>query len=190
MTIKSIVQLLAQADADIPDNTTGLVEPSDVRVLIKDFLDTISPAYGSILAASAVVALTTTPARIAPFSSTVAATAGYYSANLTNGEVTRAIATAGLAGATDFIIVQGDVAYANGVDVTIELFKNGVATGFKTTVTGRGAANKVSFNLAALSYTATVDAVFDVRASSSAANSATFTDVVVLAQAQPVRSFV
>ena len=41
MARKSIVELIAQANADIPDNTTGLVSPADVRNLIIDFLNAI-----------------------------------------------------------------------------------------------------------------------------------------------------
>ena len=46
MTIKSIEQLLLQADTTIEDNVTGAISAADVRTLIKDFLDTIGPGYG------------------------------------------------------------------------------------------------------------------------------------------------
>jgi hypothetical protein len=189
MTIKSIVELLAQADTTLADNTTGDITASDVRTLIKDFLDTMSPAYGAIRLTSQVIALTGTPQTLAPFASVVAANAGYYTANLVPGNVTRLIASASLAGATDFVIIDGNVEGPNGDLVTISLYKNGAVTAYTTSVTTTGAGEPVGFNLAAISYTAAPgDAVYEVRVSGDAGNK-TFSNTTLLCQAQPVRSF-
>lgn len=187
MTIRSILELLAQADATIEDNVVGAISPADVRNLIKDFLDTMSPAYGVISCTSSVEALTATPAVIAPFSAILAATAGYFTANLTNGSVTRALG--GVAGASVRQTINGDVAGGNNTAVTVMLYRNGAATGFQTTVACRGAANPVSFNIAGLTYQDT-DSVFDVRAITDTNGSYTFSNVVLLCEDVPVRSFV
>lgn len=189
MTIKSIVELLAQADTALADNTTGDITASDVRTLIKDFLDTMSPAYGAITLTSQVFTLTATPQTLAPFASVVAATAGYYTANLVPGNVTRLVASASLAGATDFIIVDGNVEGPNGDSVTVQLYKNGSAMPFTTTVSTTGAGEPIGFNLVALSFTAAPgDAVYEVRVSGDAGVK-TFSNTVFVCQAQPVRSF-
>lgn len=186
MTIRSILELLAEADANLPDNTTQLIAPSDIRNLIKDFLDTIAPAYGAIACTSSVETLSATPVAIAPFTAVRSVTAGFYTANLTNGSVTHS--RQGAPGCTDFILVTGDVEGPNGDLVTVELFKNGAPTGFRSTVALGGAGRPVSFNLSALLYSDN-DPVFDVRVSGDAGDK-TFTNVGLLCQNQPVRSFV
>ncbi len=148
MTIKSIAELLAQADATLPDNTTQEISPADVRQMFRDFLDTIAPAYGVIACSSTTETLSATPQVLAPFTSALAAVAGYYTTNLTNGSVTRLVQTAGLAGATDFVVASGSVAGANNANVLVELYKNGVATGYKASVTCSGAGDEQGFNIA------------------------------------------
>ena len=185
MTIKSIVQLLAQADTDIPDNTTGLVDPADVRVLIKDFLDTISPAYGSMSRTGGTIAVTGTPQVITPYTTNLAATDGFYVNSLANGTVTRQMQ--GVAGVTDFIICQGALDGPNNSQCRVTLYKDGVSTGFFMDVVTRGAGKPVGFNFACLQYSTTAP-VFDLRISGDAA-AITITDLNITAQAQPVRSF-
>lgn len=186
MTIRSIVQLLVQADVTIEDNITGAISASDVRSMIKDFLDTINPAYGVISCTSVVESLTATPLAIAPFTSAPEVNVAYFTSNLTNGSVTRVLG--GLAGATVRITINGDVEGGNNAGVTIELFRNGVATGFKTTVSTRGATNPVSFNIAGLTYNA-VDAILDVRATTDTAGSFTFLNVLLLCENVPVSAY-
>lgn len=190
MTIKSIVELLAQADATLPDNSTQLISPADVRQMFKDFLDTISPAYGAIALASQAVALSATPTVIAPFASTIAATTGYYVNNLSAGSVTRQITAAGIAGATDFIAISGAVSGTNNASVVLTLYKNGVATPYTTSVTCTGVGDNQGFNISGVTYTGASagNAVYDLRATAPA-GTYTFVDVTLLCQAQPVRSF-
>lgn len=186
MTIKSCLELLAQADATIQDNTTGDITAAEVRQLFKDIIDTFSPAYGVITCTSSVETLTATPAVLAPFTSIINATSGYYTANLTNGSVTRL--RQGAAGCTDFIICDGQVEGPNNDLVTIQVFKNGAPTPYEVSVTTQGVGRPVGFNIAGITYSDN-DPVFDVRVSGDAGNK-TFTDVTLLVQAQAVRSFV
>lgn len=186
MTIRSVVQLLAQADITIEDNASGSISAADVRNMIKDFLDTINPAYGVIVCTSVVEPLTAAPQVLAPFTSAPQLSVGYFTANLTNGSVTRTLGA--LAGATVRVTINGDVEGANNAGVTVELFVNGVATGFKTTVSTRGATNPVSCNIAGVVYNA-VNATLDVRATTDTAGNFTFLNVVLLCENVPVSTY-
>jgi hypothetical protein len=189
MSIKSIVQLLAQADSSFPDNTTQLITPAALRTFVKDFLDSISPAYGGILLTTLSKALTTTPSALSPWGSSYVNTTGYYRTSVANGEVIRDVATAGITGATDLVIFNIDVEGPNGNLVTAEIYKNGVSTGYRSSVTTNGAGKPESINLVGIGYTATVDVDWQVYVYGDAGNY-TFTNGSLLAQAQPVRSYV
>jgi len=189
MTIKSTNELLAQADATLPDNNTQLITPAAIRAMIKDFIDTVSPAYGGINITSSLYAVTAAPAKLSPWTAITTQTAGYYAASAALGEVTRAIASASLAGATDFITIGGGVQGANNANLTLELYKDGLATGLKASVTCTGPTETVGFNIAGLQYKGGADAVYDLRANGPAGNY-TLVNVAMIMQAQPVRSFV
>jgi len=103
--------------------------------------------------------------------------------------VTRQIAAAGIAGATDFVVISGAVSGTNNASVVLTLFKNGVATPYTTSVTCTGVGDNQGFNIAGVTYTAAVDAVYELRATAPA-GTYNFVDVTLLCQAQPVRSFV
>lgn len=189
MTIKSIAELLAQADATLADNTVGDISAADVRTMIKDFLDTIAPAYGAMtLTGPSAELLSPTPAVIAPWTTNNVATPDYYLVSAANGQITRLIAAAGLAGGTDLITVSGGVNGANNSNVTVELFINGAASGIKSSVTCSGGTDIVGFNFAGLRYNA-VDTTYELRASGPA-GTYNFSNVEMILQSQPVRSFV
>jgi len=189
MTIKSMLELLAQADATLPDNTTQEISAGDVRQIIKDFVDSVTPGYGAIQVTTPVVLnLTTTPQVIAPFDAIVTATPGFFTANLSAGSVTRALG--GVAGSTLLFAVSGFLSGPNNADTIIRLFKNGAPTSFVVGASSSGAANTTAFNLAAFDYT-DVDATYDLRASVPAGTATiTFDEIVLIAQTNPVRSFV
>ena len=192
MTIKSMLQLLAQADTDLPDNSTQDITPADVRVLIKDFIDSVTPAYGTLQLATLTKTLNATPSKIAPFGSSFGATPGYYTTNVTDGTVTRLVGTGGVAGASDVVIISGAVSGANNARVVVRLYKNGNATAYQTSVTCSGAGDNLGFSLVGITYTdaGEGDAIYELRASSSNAGTFVFADMSVVVQAQPVRSYV
>lgn len=190
MTIKSMNELLAQADATIEDNTSGAISPSDVRAIIKDLIDTISPAYGAIgITTPVAFTLSATPTTLTPFDTNLANVPSHYTNNLSAGTVTRLVTTAGIAGATDFVIIDGNVEGPNGDLVTIALYKNGNPTPYTTSLQTTGAGEPVGFNLSALSYTSGADAVYEMRVSGDP-GSKTFSKTSIICQSQPVRSFV
>lgn len=188
MTIKSMAELRAQADATLPDNTTQEISPGDVRAMFKDFLDTVAPAYGVIRMTTLTRTLSPTSVALAPFSESLYADTGYYTTNLSLGAVTRQIASASIAGATDFLIASGSVSGANNANVVVEIWKNGVLTAYSTSVTCSGAGDDQAFNIAGITYTAGVNAQYELRARGPN-GSYTFKNVLLVAQAQPVRSF-
>jgi len=185
MTIRSINELLAQADATIEDNTSANITPADVRSLIKDFLDTVAPAYAAITCSGATLTLSATPQAIAPFTSQDALTTGLWTVNLTTGSTTRALS--GVAGSTTFVSVNGTVEGPLNDLVTVRLYKNGAPTPFLVSATCQGAGRPVGFDFSGLDYT-NANATFDVRASGDA-GSKTFSNVFLLCQTQTVRSF-
>jgi len=190
MTIKSILNLLAQADSSFPDNTSQAITPALLRAFVKDFLDTMSPAYGVIRLTTLLKALTSTPQALSPFNSSVQATTGYYRTSVVTGQVIRDILSVAIPGATDFVIFNIDVEGPNGNLVTVEVYKNGLSTGFKTSVTTNGAGKPESINVAGLGYTdGATDAAWALFVYGDAGNY-TFTNGSLLCQAQPVRSFV
>lgn len=188
MARKSIAELLAQADATLPDNATQLITAAAVRNIIKDFVDTMAPSYGVITCASSVeVVPGGTPQVIAPFTAVLQASpATEWSANLTNGSVTRALN--GVAGNTSRVTVDGDVEGPNNNLVEVRLYKNGAYTGFSVSATTGGAGRPFGFNFLGLIYN-DADATFDVRAVGDAATY-TFSNVDLICENVPVRSFV
>lgn len=188
MARKSVNELLAQADATIQDNATGDISAAEVRNIIKDFIDTMAPSYGVISCTSSVETIPGgTPQVIAPFTATLqAAPITEWSANLTNGSVTRALN--GVAGNTSRVTVDGDVEGPNNNLVEVRLYKNGAYTGFSVSVTTGGAGRPFGFNFIGIIYNDT-NATFDVRAVGDA-GTYTFSNVDLICENVPVRSFV
>lgn len=182
-------ELLAQAAATLPDNTVGDISAADVRQMITDFIDSVSPGYGVIQLTTLAKATTATPSVLSPWTAVSNATATMFIGSAALGQVTRLIGTAGLAGATNFITLQGSVNGPNNSNVTLEIYKNGAPTGIKTSVTCTGSGDNVGINAAGLDYTASVDAVYEVRASSVPSNTHTFSNLALIVQAQPVRAY-
>jgi hypothetical protein len=147
------------------------------------------PAYGSIQCTGVTLGLSATPIVLAPYTSQLIATSGYFTTNLTTGQVTRLIGTAGLAGATDFIIIDGDVEGPNNNVVTMAVYKNGAPTPFALSMTTQGNGRPVTLNASGLSYSAAPgDAVYEIRVSGDS-GTYIFTNIDLICQAQPVGSF-
>lgn len=189
MSIKSIAELLAQADTSFPDNSTQLITPAVLRTFVKDFLDSVAPAIGGITLTSLAKALNATPSPLSPWNATLQATAGVYTTSVALGEVIRYIATAALTGATDFVTGTVSVEGPSGGLVTLELYKNGVATGYKVSVTTNGAGKSESAYMAGVSYNSGADVEYRIFASGDAGNYI-FSNGVLQVQAVPVRSYV
>ena len=190
MTISSVLAMKARALIDFPNNNSALITPQLLREFLIDFLDTISPAYGIIRMASQVLSLSATPVIVKPFVLNHTESAGYFSNNLPNGTITRTLN--GTPGSRTLIVADGSIGGPAGREVTVTVFKNGVATDSSITQTTTGAANRQSFNLAGFDFfLGPTDATYDLRASSpGAAANFTFENVTFVVQAQTVRDFV
>lgn len=189
----SIAELLAQADTTLPDNSLGEISPADVRDMVKNFLDTMKPAYGALsIPAAPTLGLalnTTTPVKIAPFTSNVAQS-GEMLISVADGTVTQQIASIGNTGATARVTFTADITGPNNADVVFTLYKNNVATPFRASVTCSGAGNFGALTFGGLVYTAGEDAVFDIRATATSAGTYQFSNALLLVENVPVASFV
>jgi hypothetical protein len=180
---KSIVELIAQATADFPDNVTGLITPAKLRAWAIDFLNSISPAYGYLsLTGPLSQTFGLTPAIV------VFQTA--YDSN--PAETTSTIPGSSIARAekgTSTINFTMDLETNNGRFITFTLYKNGVATPWRITGNGGGAGNPIAVALTAVDY-ADPAAVYDVRATAEVAGtSVTLSNGALLVSIDPVRSF-
>ena len=190
MSIKSIEQLLAQADATIENNVTQNITATDVRTMFKDFLDTMGPGYGVLVTPGTTAkAVTNAPAVLTPFTSVEEVTAGYFNASAANGLITRLLATVGIPGGTQQIQFTGSVNGANNANLTAEVYANGIATGIKASVTTTGTTDNVGLNAVGLDYRAGPDVVYEVRLSCTPNGNFNLSNLRFLIQSQPVRAY-
>ena len=168
MARKSYFQLLAQADATLPDNVTGLITPADVRDMIKDFLDSFAPAYGALQT-------------VTPFNVSVGQTDGppltynlIYINNLPEWQSSAALGTLQRVGDpnTNNLTFQATIEAPSGRQITATLYRDGAPTSFSGSVTGAGNNNPVGMNIVALNTNAT-STTFDVRLRADGSSAAT-----------------
>jgi hypothetical protein len=162
MTRKTMLALIAQADATLEDNTTGAITAADVRNLIKDVIDSFAPGYGA--AANPLVtlpALGITP-QIVKYTQNLAQTPEY-AMSLAAGTITRL--AQGLPTTVNRVSFYADVAAPAGNEVVFSLFRNGVDIPGGTTVSGQGAGNvsQAAFSVGTTSPDG-ADYTYDIRA--------------------------
>jgi hypothetical protein len=184
MARKSIVELIAEANANFPDNTTGLITPAKLRTFVVDFLNAVSPAYGYLqlvgpasqtfnLASSLMVFTTATDSDPSQTTSAVPAS------TVTRAEV--GVAT---------IVFTTNVACATNRFIKFTLFKNGVATPWSVTATGGGAANPVAVSMSAVDPAPAPGAVYSIHAVAEINGVAcTLTNGFFVVQLEAVRTF-
>jgi hypothetical protein len=184
MTRKSFVELEAQADATIEDNTTGSISPADVRAMFKDFLNAIRPAY-SILqqTGNPTQNLGLTPVKML-WNNRNDSDPNQTSSSAANGSISR------LERGTSTISFSVDVECASGRFITATLYKNGVATTWRITGVGAGNGNPVGISMTAIDY-ADPAAYYELFLSAEQANTATIVSngTFVLA-VDPVNSYI
>jgi hypothetical protein len=184
MARKSIEQLIAQANADFPDNTIGLITPAKLRAWCVDFLTTMSPAYGYLQ----LVGPASQTFNIAP-SLMVFTTATDSDATQTSSVVPASTVTRAEAGVAT-IVFTANVACAVNRFVTFKLFKNGVATPWSVTATGGGAANPVAVSMTAVDPSTSPGAVYTIRVAAEIDGVAcTLTNGFFVVQLEQVRTF-
>jgi hypothetical protein len=183
MPRKSVLELIAQANTDFADNTTGLITPAKLRQWAIDFLNSISPAYGYLTKDSpSAQVLGLTPALIT--------TTGAYDSDpsqttsvAANSTITRAEK------GTSTFQFSANIECQSGRFVTFTIYKNGTPTTWSITGNGGGAGNPVAVALTAVDY-ADPAAVYSIRGTAEVNNtSVTIDNLIFLLSVEPVRSF-
>lgn len=185
MPRRAISALVAQAVATLPDNNTGLIAPADVRNLIIDFLDTISPAYAVMAIqppATLNKALTTTDS-VVFFASNGAVTPADFTVDFATGNITKLNP-----GTTRFSFTV-DISLASNRQVTFTLYVNGVATPWAVSNQGDGTGNLQSLSMSGLFYLNEPNAVFQIFARGSAATNVTLSNAAFVCENVPVNIF-
>jgi hypothetical protein len=184
MARKSIDQLVGQSEAALPDNTSGAISPADVRTMIRDFLDTVTPTYGGLQIVSRPQALNTTPANLI-FQSAIASFPPEWAADPVAGTLVR---VPGVPVLNARFTVNGDVIGAQGEEVTVALYANDVFTGWASTVTAQGPTNRGTFSFSAIQDIKEAT-TFALKVSSSKVVNFTFENVLFIGENIAVRSF-
>jgi hypothetical protein len=183
MARKSILELIAQATVDFPDNVSGLITPAKLRQWAIDFLNSISPAYGYLtkeLPSAQTLGLTP---------SLITFTTAYDSdPSQTTSAVPASTITRAEKGTSTFQF-SADFECQVGRFITFTLYKDGAATPWRITGNGGGNGNPVAVALTAVDY-ADPAAVYDVRGIAEVnGTSVIIQNMVLLLSVDPVRSF-
>jgi len=183
MPRKSIVELIAQAQASFPDNITGAITPALLRGMIEDFLHAIAPAYGVCQkTAPQTVNLGPTPTAIA-YTTATSSDINQLTASAPLGTITRSER------GTSTINFTMDIECATNRFVTATLFKNGAATPWQISMTGAGSSKPVGISLTAVNY-ADPAAEYEVRLScDTAATSTVISNGAFILGVDPVNSY-
>jgi hypothetical protein len=146
MARKSILELIAQATADFPNNVSGLISPADLRTWAIDFLEAISPAYGVLQ-------------RTSPNTQNIGTTDALVVCNAAQdsnpAQTTTAVPASTIARAErgmSQININLDVECATNREVTLTLYKDGAPTSWRVTTSGRGTGSPVGVGMIALDY--------------------------------------
>jgi hypothetical protein len=184
MPRKSITELTAQATADFADNNAGLITPAALRNFCNDFLNAIRPAYGILQKTiPETVNLGTTPAATA-YNTAQDSDINQTNSSAPNGQISR------LERGTSTINWTMDIECATNRFITATLFKNGVATAWRTTMNGAGTGNPVGMSLTAVDY-ADPPAEYEVRLSAEQAGVSTgLSNGATILSVDPVNSYV
>lgn len=183
MARKSILELIAQATADFPDNVTGLVTPAKLRNWAIDFLNSIAPSYGYLTLTGPTTQTFGLTSALVVFQTAYDSDPAQTTSVIPASTVTRAEK------GTSTINFTMDLETNNGRFITFTLFKNGVATLWRVTGNGSGAGNPVSVALTAVDY-ADPAAVYSIQATAEVnGTSVTLSNGVLVVQIEPVRSF-
>lgn len=183
MTRKTIVELLAQADATLPDNVTGLIDPADVRNMIKDFLDTVRPSYAAIQITSGVSKAVTTSFSTFTWSAQIIAQDPDWTTSLASGTMQRSGGPA-----STRITFNADVVAPNNSLVTFCLFINGVQTPWAVSNTSTSSTDAQSFAMSAITYNTEPTIQYQIQVKSTAAGNIVISNAALICENVPVNT--
>lgn len=149
MTRRTIQDLVEQAIASLPDNTSEAIHPAHVRNMMIDLLDTITPMYGGLAVVSRTVNLTTTP-QVLVFESEIASYPPEWVADPANGTLSRSLDE--VPAMTSKIWITGICEGPQGSELVIQLEKNGVFLNRQVEETMEGPTKSVGFALNTIDY--------------------------------------
>jgi hypothetical protein len=185
MTRKTMTALKAQADATLPDNAIHDISAADVRQMIKDVIDTLTPGFGAVgRATQTLVALGVTP-QVVTYDTLMAVTVEY-TAVLAAGTVQRF--ALGLPTVNNRVSFFADVECAAGNEVNFQLYRDGVLIPGGCTVSGQGIGNPVGATFSLLNATPIAgDPIYKVMATklTGAAANVTLIDVRFILEVVP-----
>jgi hypothetical protein len=182
---KTIVDLLAQADATINDNTSQDITAADVRNMVRDIIDTFCPGFGAVGNPSVTLNTLGTLPVVIPYSEMLAVTTDFV-ANLSAGTVQRK--AMGLPSTNTRVTFYSDIAAADGSEIVMSLYRDGVNVPGGTTASGRGIGNVVEASFEIINAQPIAgDPVYSVRASkiTGAADNVTFSNVRLILEVVP-----
>jgi hypothetical protein len=185
MSRRSIVELLAAASANLPDNISQEISPSDVRNLLQDVLDTMAPSYGGLQVGNRVQALTTTPQPLV-FMTSIISLPPQWTVDPTAGTLGRSLA--GVSKLNSRFTICGTVFGGTGTDVTLSLYADAAALGWIHTVACRGTTVRAGFAFTAID-PMEVDTLYTLRVSSSAAGNYRFENTLFVGENIAIRDF-
>ena len=187
MARKSLNELVAQATAALPDNSTQQISPADVRTMFTDFLDTLQPTYGALSLTSRQQTLNSTPAVVLNFMTVDITFPPEFICDAAAGTIKRELA--GVPKLNTRFTINGDFIGPQGPDVTITLYANGQPTTWQQSVSGQGTAGYATFSFSGLDRI-DEDTIYDLRARSNTnGTTVTWENFVFLAENIPIRDF-
>jgi hypothetical protein len=184
MARKSIVELIAQANATLADNTTGDITAADVRNMVLDFLNAIAPAYGVLSIPTGTLTQTVglTPV-LMDFNTAQDSNPAQTTSNATSNTIARAER------GTSTINFTTDFEAAVNRFVTFTLYKNGTPTPWRVTGNGGGTGNPIGVAMTAVDY-ADPAATYDIRITAEVAGVSVVTsNAALIVQVEPVTSY-
>jgi hypothetical protein len=183
MTRRTIVELIAQANATLEDNVIGAISPADVRNMVLDFLDTIRPSYAVINIVAGISKAVTTAYSTFAWATTYIAQAPDWTTSLASGTCQRSGGPA-----TTRITFNADVVAPNNSITTFGLFVNGVETNFAVSNTSTSSTDRQSFSLAAIVYDTSATIQYQIQVKSTAAGNIVISNAVLACENVPVNT--
>lgn len=183
MARKSFVELQAELQTLFPDNDQGEITPDRLWTFFTDIFHAIRPAYGILSRPNSALQVLTPAEAPLVFDTVELSDVPDFSGTAATGTILR------LGKGTTRFAFGATLEAGSGREITVTLYKNGVATPWKATVNALGASRPVVFGFNGLDYEG-VPATYQLRVDVDANTNANFSNMVFVAEVVPVNSYV
>jgi hypothetical protein len=180
MARKTIAALVAQANTDLANNTTGLITPVLLRTLLTDILDTVNPAYAGMEVTGSVDLAANTTAKPIIWN-TNSVTQSPFSTVMGTGSVVNGIQS------TVRHTLSFNTTCANGTNLTIGIYRNNVATEWSCLIAGNNQVINWDVSLSGVTSAVGINDSYQVRIQSSQTGDVTITKGQWLVEQIPMR---